>query len=69
MAEEIYESTGEPGVVRLVESRDWGRGESTIADGPTIHRVCNNSDEDLVTIHLYSPPLPNPPNTFEVSGA
>jgi cysteine dioxygenase len=69
MAEEIYESTGQLGVVKLVESRDWGRGESTIADGPTIHRVCNLSDHDLVTIHLYSPPLPVPPNTFKEAGA
>ena len=69
MSEEIYERAGQNGHVRMVESRAWGRGDHTIADGPTIHRVCNDSDEDLVTIHLYSPPLPDPPNTFEEAGA
>ena len=40
MTEEIYARGNEPGRATLVESRDWGRGEITIADGPTIHRVC-----------------------------
>lgn len=66
MTEEVYERAGN-GDARLTLTRDWGQGAITIADGPTIHRVCNHTDEDLVTVHLYSPPLPMPPNTFEAT--
>ena len=34
-----------------------GRGEITIASGPTIHRISNPTEKDLFTIHIYSPPL------------
>ena len=69
MTEEIYRRGDQPERAALVESREWGRGDVTIADGPTIHRVCNHSSEDLVTIHLYSPPLPDPPNTYSAEEA
>lgn len=69
MTEEIYSRSETPGRVTLVESREWACGDVTIADGPTIHRVCNHTGQDLVTIHLYSPPLPDPPNTFSTGEA
>jgi cysteine dioxygenase len=45
---------GEP---RPAKSRTWNRGDITLADGKTIHQVVNSTDRDLVTVHIYSPPL------------
>jgi len=67
MREEVFERDG-GAAVRCTVRRTWPRGAITIADGPTIHRVCNRSDRDLVTVHLYSPPLPFPPRTFDEAG-
>ena len=64
MTEEIYEAV-ENGRAQVVESRDWHRGDITLADGPTVHRVSNHTREDLVTVHLYSPPLRMPPRNYE----
>jgi cysteine dioxygenase len=40
-------------------SREWGPGEVTGADVPDIHQLGNPdvSGQDLVTLHLYAPPL------------
>lgn len=40
-----------------VDERTFTRGDITIAAGDSIHRIHNRSDTDLVTIHIYSPPL------------
>ncbi len=39
--------------------REWGPGEVTGADVPDIHQLGNPdvSGQDLVTLHLYAPPL------------
>ena len=39
------------------DTRAWGRGDITVADGPTIHSIANRTDGKLVTVHMYSPPL------------
>jgi len=73
MCEEVYERAGtaaggESGNgdrVRCTVRRSWPRGAITLAEGRTIHRVLNRTDRDLVTVHVYSPPLPFPPRTFE----
>jgi cysteine dioxygenase len=40
-------------------AREWGPGDVTGADVPDIHQLGNPdvSGQDLVTLHLYSPPL------------
>jgi len=55
MSEELFEldKSGEP---RETGARRWSRGDVTVADGPTIHRI-HATDEWLVTVHIYSPPL------------
>ena len=32
-------------------------GEICAADEPDIHRVSNNSDGELINLHVYTPPL------------
>jgi len=39
------------------ESRRFGPGEITIAQGDEIHRISNDGEEQLTTLHVYSPPL------------
>jgi cysteine dioxygenase len=55
-SEQLFDldARGEP---RPAKSRTWNRGDITLADGKTIHQVLNSTDHDLVTIHIYSPPL------------
>ena len=55
-SEQLFEldERGEP---RPTKSRTWNRGDITLADGKTIHQVLNSTDRDLVTVHIYSPPL------------
>ncbi|MHC4958046.1 MAG: cysteine dioxygenase [Planctomycetota bacterium] len=58
MREEIYEAPEvEGGEPKRVLERDWHRGEITVAEGATIHRLTNPGKGGLVTIHIYSPPL------------
>ena len=57
MQEELFRL--EEGKHVRTRSRLWSRGEITVASGPTIHRISNPSDNDLFTIHIYSPPLAN----------
>jgi cysteine dioxygenase len=56
MREEVFEAAdgGEP---QKVLERDWHRGEITVAEGSTIHRLTNPGKGGLVTVHIYSPPL------------
>ena len=48
-------------------AREWNAGEATAADVPDIHQIGNPevSGQDLVTLHLYAPPL-GVLNTYKV---
>jgi cysteine dioxygenase len=48
-------------------AREWAPGETTAADVPDIHQIGNPdiSGQDLVTLHLYAPPL-GVLNTYKV---
>jgi cysteine dioxygenase len=56
--ETIFEMSGERGLA-YKHAREWGPGDVTGADVPDIHQLGNPdvSGQDLVTLHLYSPPL------------
>ncbi len=45
------------GPVRLVSEEDFGAGDLTGLDRDGIHQLANATGEDLVTVHLYAPPL------------
>jgi cysteine dioxygenase len=51
-------------------AREWNAGEATGADIPDIHQIGNPevSGQDLVTLHLYAPPL-NVLNTYKVGSS
>jgi len=50
--------------------REWNAGDATTADVPDIHQIGNPevSGQDLVTLHLYAPPL-NVLNTYKVGSS
>lgn len=50
--------------------REWHVGEATTADVPDIHQIGNPevSGQDLVTLHLYAPPL-GVLNTYKVGSS
>lgn len=55
MVEERYRlRDGKP---EPVDDRSFRRGDITIAAGDSVHRINNRGDRDLVTVHIYSPPL------------
>jgi len=54
--ERLFEK-GEDGEPRPVGARRWKTGDITIAAGRDIHQIANDSDRDLRTLHIYSPPL------------
>ncbi len=46
------------GTVRPVETNTLEPGSICAAEDEAIHEVCNNeSESDLITLHIYSPPL------------
>ena len=45
------------GLAYPVGIRDYMAGEICAADEPDIHRVSNNSDGELINLHVYTPPL------------
>jgi len=49
----------EPEGLHYHSGREYGAGQVTTADVPDIHQLGNPdvSEQDLITIHLYSPPL------------
>jgi cysteine dioxygenase len=47
----------EEGEPRRTSARRWKTGDITIAAGDDIHQIANDSDRDLKTLHIYSPPL------------
>jgi cysteine dioxygenase len=58
MWETLFEM-GESDGLRYASGREWTPGHVTGADVPDIHQLGNPdvSGQDLVTLHLYSPPL------------
>jgi cysteine dioxygenase len=55
MVEERYRlRDGKP---EPVDERSFGRGDITIAAGDSVHRINNRGGRELVTVHIYSPPL------------
>jgi cysteine dioxygenase len=40
-----------------VDERSFGKGDITIASGESVHRINNRGERELVTVHIYSPPL------------
>ncbi|MHC4938516.1 MAG: cysteine dioxygenase [Planctomycetota bacterium] len=54
--EQVFE-LGDDGEPKMTLSRRWQTGEITVAAGDDIHRISNDTDRDLKTLHIYSPPL------------
>ena len=55
--ETLYEETA-PGLVRPVSELQHSRGEVCVTSDADIHLITNEqADQDLITLHLYSPPL------------
>jgi predicted metal-dependent enzyme (double-stranded beta helix superfamily) len=56
MQEEMFvlDADGRP---RRTQARNFGRGQITIAAPTDVHRIVNATSENLVTLHVYSPPL------------
>jgi predicted metal-dependent enzyme (double-stranded beta helix superfamily) len=55
MVEERYRLRN--GVPEPVDERSFHRGDITIAAGDSVHRINNRTKKELVTVHIYSPPL------------
>ncbi len=66
MWETVFELNGE-GELCYSTGREWHNGLVTAADVPDIHQIGNPevSGRDLVTLHLYAPPL-TVLNTYKV---
>tara|TARA_B100001079_G_scaffold271360_1_gene288532 strand:- start:1852 stop:2394 length:543 start_codon:yes stop_codon:yes gene_type:complete len=45
------------GLAYPVGVREYLPGEICAADEPDIHRISNNSDNELINLHVYTPPL------------
>lgn len=45
--------------VRLKSEEELERGKLAVVDRNQIHQLANTSDEKLVTLHVYAPPLKN----------
>jgi cysteine dioxygenase len=56
MHEERFRLDGS-GVPEPTDERTYGRGDISVSAGHEIHRINNRSETDLVTVHIYSPPL------------
>ena len=54
--ETIYK-TDENGRAVPSAVRDYAPGEVCAADEPDIHRISNDTDGDLINLHVYTPPL------------
>ena len=56
MLEERFRLNG-PGEPEPTDERRFGPGDISVAAGHEIHRIHNRNGTDLVTVHIYSPPL------------
>ena len=54
--ETIYQLNDE-GLAYPVEVRAYQQGEVCAAEEPDIHRVSNDSNSQLINVHVYTPPL------------
>ena len=54
--ETTYE-TDENGRAVPSGARDYVPGEVCAADEPDIHRISNDTEDDLINLHVYTPPL------------
>ena len=56
--ETIYEMTPS-GYIKAVSSNDYANGRVLVSEDADTHQVANlqSEDQDLVTLHIYSPPL------------
>jgi len=54
--ETIYE-TNEEGLAYPINVRHYQPGEVCAAEEPDIHRVSNDTNSELVNLHIYTPPL------------
>ena len=54
--ETIYELNSE-GLAYPVEVRTYQPGEVCAAEEPDIHRVSNDTEHELINVHVYTPPL------------
>jgi len=57
MDEEQFELPEGGGKPVPTKTNRYGPGDVTLAEGHVIHRISNRTDEKLVTVHIYSPPL------------
>jgi cysteine dioxygenase len=56
MQEELF-AVNDEGRPRRALTRRFRRGDITLAGPADIHRIANLGEGDLVTVHIYSPPL------------
>jgi cysteine dioxygenase len=56
MQEELFR-LGPDGKPVAERKRRFSRGDVTLAGGKDVHRISNPTDRELVTVHVYSPPL------------
>ncbi len=56
MHEERFRLNGS-GKPEPTEERSYGPGDISVSAGHEIHRIHNRTGADLVTVHIYSPPL------------
>jgi len=56
--ETVYEMTPS-GYIKAINSEDYTRGQVLVSEDADTHQVANlqSTDQDLVTLHIYSPPL------------
>ena len=54
--ETIYE-TDDNGLAVTSAVRDYAPGEVCAAEEPDIHRISNDTDGNLINLHVYTPPL------------
>jgi cysteine dioxygenase len=63
MLEERFRLNGS-GEPEPADERSFGRGNISVSAGHEIHRIHNRAGTDLVTVHIYSPPLGNTMKLF-----
>ncbi len=54
---ETIHETNEEGHAYPINVRHYQPGEVCAAEEPDIHRVSNDTDSELVNLHIYTPPL------------
>jgi cysteine dioxygenase len=54
---ETIHETNEEGLAYPITVRHYRPGEVCAAEEPDIHRVSNDTDSELVNLHIYTPPL------------